>query len=364
MTRTDTSTETVRRPLTRRQTLKAAGVLGAGLVAGASGLKLGSGNGSGGTAMAASSCVLTPEKTEGPYFVDELLERSDIRLNSDGSGTSDGVPLDLTLNVVRTDDGCSVGEGVVVDIWHCDPHGLYSDVSQNGTVGQDFLRGYQVTDANGQVKFKTEFPGWYSGRAVHIHFKVRAFDGDSTTYEFTSQIFFDQGTIDTVHTLPAYDGAGTTTNAQDGIYNNDTELLITPSGNTTDGYSGEMTIGLAGLPAGSDNPGGDGGSTDTDIVAEAALVKAFVRRDKEGRRKLIARVESSEAVEVKLVLVRDGKVLARGKGRIGRGNHAVKLKLRRGVKRGPARLKAVMTDGAGNVEVDRRRVKVPGKGRA
>ncbi len=83
--------------------------------------------------------------------------------------------------------------GAIVDIWHCDAAGVYSDATDPGfnTVGKKFLRGYQVTDANGGVQFTTIYPGWYRGRTVHIHFKVRAKAKSGQSYEFTSQLYFD-----------------------------------------------------------------------------------------------------------------------------------------------------------------------------
>ena len=121
----------------------------------------------------ATSCVLIPSKTEGPYFVDEKLNRSDIRPDPSDGSVRPGVPVTLTLVVVRADASCAPIEGAVVDIWHADAAGTYSGVASEGTSGKQYLRGLQLTDANGAVRFAAIFPGWYSGRAVHIHFKVR-----------------------------------------------------------------------------------------------------------------------------------------------------------------------------------------------
>ncbi|HEV8573997.1 MAG TPA: twin-arginine translocation pathway signal protein [Dehalococcoidia bacterium] len=135
------------------------------------------------TATAAPvACVVTPEQTEGPYFVDEMLNRSDITSDPADGSVSDGVPLRLTLTVSSVNGTtCTPAAGANVDMWHCDADGVYSDVSggagQPDTSGQRFLRGYQVSDQNGQVVFQTIFPGWYSGRTPHIHFKVRTIDG-------------------------------------------------------------------------------------------------------------------------------------------------------------------------------------------
>ena len=139
---------------------------------------------------AAGTCTMTPAKTVGPYFVDEKLSRSDVRANTSDGAVQAGVPLTLTLQVFDADNSCAPVQGATVDIWHANASGLYSDESANGTAGQNWLRGYQTTDADGLVTFTTIYPGWYTGRAVHIHFKVRIYDGSTETLEFTSQLFF------------------------------------------------------------------------------------------------------------------------------------------------------------------------------
>ena len=159
--------------ITRRQAIGAAGAGGiAFLIAGRAGGALELGDG---VAQAASAtCVMTPVKTEGPFFVDEKLNRSRITSNADGSGEQAGTALALTMYVFDAAADCAPVAGAQVDIWHTNADGQYSDVAQNGTDGQDWLRGYQVTDAEGKVRFDTIWPGWYQGRAVHIHFKVRS----------------------------------------------------------------------------------------------------------------------------------------------------------------------------------------------
>jgi protocatechuate 3,4-dioxygenase beta subunit len=168
-------------------------------------------------------CVVRPEQTEGPYFVDELLNRSDIRSDPATGIVKPGVPLELTFNVTRVADAACVPlAGVVVDIWHCDHLGVYSDVDDPGfnTVGQRFLRGYQVTGDDGVVRFTTVFPGWYQGRTVHIHFKIRSEPSADPGFEFTSQLYFDDDLTDQVHAMEPYSEKGQRTlrNAGDGIY--------------------------------------------------------------------------------------------------------------------------------------------------
>jgi protocatechuate 3,4-dioxygenase beta subunit len=229
------------RVLTRRQTL---GFLGA---AGAAAL-LGSGKR---TRSWAISCPTSPAETEGPYFVDELLERSDITVDpSDGSVVT-GVPLRLKINVLRTDSSCAPAAGVRVDVWHANAAGRYSDEANNNTVGKKFLRGYQITDDAGAVEFTTIYPGWYAGRTIHIHFKVRTFTGSQTTYEFTSQLYFDDAISDQISARAPYNSRGTrdTTNATDGIFAGTSALLLGLTADGNGGYVGTFDAGLAGLPA-------------------------------------------------------------------------------------------------------------------
>src|SRR5205807_2293498 len=114
------------------------------------------------TATAMPACVVTPSETEGPYFVDERLNRSDITTDPSTGSKRDGTPLTLTFNVSRVGaGGCTTLSGAQVDVWHCDAAGVYSDVAAQSTVGRRFLRGYQLTDADGAATFTTIYPGWY-----------------------------------------------------------------------------------------------------------------------------------------------------------------------------------------------------------
>ena len=163
----------------------------------------------------------SPSLTEGPYFVDEDLNRSDIRVDPVDGSVRPGLPVSLAINVSQLTD-CSVAPltGAYVDIWHCDALGVYSDVGQQSSTGRKFLRGYQPTDRHGNAYFLTVYPGWYQGRAVHIHVKIRVFRGYLQTYEFTSQFFFDEAFTDEVYRLSPYSGKGNrdTLNSTDGIY--------------------------------------------------------------------------------------------------------------------------------------------------
>jgi protocatechuate 3,4-dioxygenase beta subunit len=202
------------------------------------------------TASTVLDCVVRPEMTIGPYFVDEQLDRSDIRSDSSDNSVKEGVPLTLNIIVASVaNNSCTPIEGAQVDIWHCDAQGQYSGVSDQGfdTTGKDFLRGYQRTDANGAVQIQTIYPGWYSGRAVHIHFTIRTQGADNADYQFTSQFFFDDALTDQVHALEPYASKGQrdTRNSNDNIFSGGgDQLLLNLQGDTTNGFTGAMSIGL------------------------------------------------------------------------------------------------------------------------
>jgi protocatechuate 3,4-dioxygenase beta subunit len=179
--------------------------------------------------------VGSPSLTEGPYFVDEDLIRSDIRVDPSDGSLQPGYPLSLTINVSQL-SSCALTPltGAYVDIWHCNAAGVYSDIAAQTSTGRRFLRGYQPTDRHGNAYFLTVYPGWYTGRAVHIHVKVRIFSLGAESYEFTSQFFFDDSFSDDVFTLAPYNTRGSrdTRNANDGIYSgaSSTGTITTGSG--------------------------------------------------------------------------------------------------------------------------------------
>jgi protocatechuate 3,4-dioxygenase beta subunit len=196
------------------------------------------------TTAAASGCVVRPQLTEGPYFVDERLNRSDIRTDPGSGAVRPGVPLRLTFRVSRSSGGsCGALSGAFVDLWHCDALGVYSDV--DNARGQRFLRGYQATDASGLAQFTTIFPGWYQGRAVHIHFKIRT-SLTGAGQEFTSQLFFDEAVIAQVHSQSPYNQKGTrdTSNARDGIYQGGGSQLVLPIVSEGSGLGATLDIAL------------------------------------------------------------------------------------------------------------------------
>jgi len=190
----------------------------------------------------APRCVLTPAQTEGPYFVDERLERTDLRSDPADRTVQPGALLTLALRVFAVDGAaCAPLAGAIVDIWHCNAAGIYSDVDDMrlATRGAKFLRGYQVTSTDGRVRFTTIYPGAYPGRAVHIHFKVR-----TRTSQFTSQLYFDDALTDRVHVNPPYTGGKRTRNAQDGLYRAGGRMLELDVVRATQGYAAAYDVGV------------------------------------------------------------------------------------------------------------------------
>jgi len=147
--------------------------------------------------------------------------------------------------VTRSDAACAPAAGVQVDVWQCDAGGVYSDDPGTGSPGGRFLRGYQIADANGAVQFTTIYPGWYPGRTVHVHYRVRA-AGD---VDFASQVYFDDAITDDVLKTSAYAARGPrdTTNADDAIFDATTLLALAPDGGG--GWVGTFDVALPGLPA-------------------------------------------------------------------------------------------------------------------
>jgi protocatechuate 3,4-dioxygenase beta subunit len=206
-----------------------------------------------GSLAAAPACVVRPALTEGPYFVDEKLNRADIRSDPGTGALKEGLPLLLTVRVSEVAaSGCAALAGAQVDLWHCDAQGVYSDVGDASfsTVGQKFLRGYQLTGANGAAQFTTIYPGWYPGRTVHIHFKIRGQTAAGRRYEFTSQWFFDDRLSDQVFAGAPYAARGErgTRNASDGIYQGGGDQLVLALSPAAQGYQATFDIGLQ-LPA-------------------------------------------------------------------------------------------------------------------
>ncbi|MEX1008609.1 MAG: intradiol ring-cleavage dioxygenase [Acidimicrobiia bacterium] len=181
-----------------------------------------------------ASCVLTSEMTEGPYYIDGEAVRSNI---TEGKP---GMPLRLDLTVVDADT-CQPIPGASVEVWHADATGNYSGFG-SATSNRTFLRGVQIADDDGTVTFDTLYPGWYQGRAVHIHLK--AHKGGNQVH--TTQLFFDENVSDAVYMTSPYNSRSgqRTTNAQDNIYadgGTQSTLALAKNG---DGYVGTLTLGI------------------------------------------------------------------------------------------------------------------------
>ena len=190
-----------------------------------------------------SSCKLTAEATEGPYYFDADAIRSDIREGRKGAS--------LRLAVRVRDSDCKPLENAVVDIWHCDAIGVYSgfESASRGAGGapgsgrtdeETYLRGAQVSDGDGIVQFRTLYPGWYMGRTTHIHAKVHV---DRQTM-LTTQLYFDDGYSAAVYREEPYASRGrrTTFNDDDALFD---EALLLKLSEERDGHLGLISFDLA-----------------------------------------------------------------------------------------------------------------------
>lgn len=356
----------------RRTFLRGAGAAGAGLLV-ATRTPVASLFGSGAADAATACASLTPSKTIGPYFVEEKLNRSDIRTDPSTGAVTAGVPLALKLTLVNEDNGCEPFAGAQVDIWHADPSGTYSDESVEGTSGKKYLRGYQVSDADGQVAFTTVYPGWYSGRTVHIHVRIRTFDSSgNATYDFLTQMFFDDTLTDTVYQQSPYStrGARDTRNAADSIYGSDgATLLLSVTADGSGGYVGTFTFGLSASSAsGSTTSTSTSTSTSTtasgssDTSVGAALASATCTRSALGVRSVAAKLRTTEQLALDVRLRRGSRTIAQRKvAALGSGTRTVRLPVARTVRSGRATLQIIAQDTNGNRKVLSRIVQVPAR---
>ena len=182
----------------------------------------------------AVACVLTPELTEGPYYIAGEKLRRDIREGHPGT------LLSLRLRVLNAAT-CKPIKGAAVDIWHADAAGNYSGFG-NAAGSRTFLRGIQKTDATGLAVFTTVYPGWYQGRTVHIHVKVHV--GGSVVH--TGQLFFPDSLTDTVYRASPYAarGARQVRNADDSIFVNGGKRSILALKKNGGGYIGAISMGV------------------------------------------------------------------------------------------------------------------------
>jgi protocatechuate 3,4-dioxygenase beta subunit len=221
--------------ITRRDSLiRFGGLLGALLGAGSWKAADSASAGPAAVASGAVSCVLTPEQTEGPYYIPNERVRPDITEGKRGR------PLLLRLTVVDAST-CRPIKGAAVDIWHADAVGVYSGFGR-GSGNRTFLRGIQRTDANGLARFRSIYPGWYPGRTVHIHVKVHV--GGNVVH--TGQLYFPDSVTDRVFRGAPYKRRGRrkTRNRNDSVFVNGgrrSMLSLRKSGNA---YVGRITMGV------------------------------------------------------------------------------------------------------------------------
>jgi protocatechuate 3,4-dioxygenase beta subunit len=220
---------------TRRGSLVKAGSLLAGLAA-AGGWKVASSEGAGPAAVesGAVACVLTPEQTEGPYYIPKEKVRRNITEGRPGT------PLTLRLKVVNAST-CKPVAGAAVDIWHCDASGIYSGFGQ-GSGNRTFMRGIQRTNARGVATFRTVYPGWYMGRTVHIHVKVHL--GGRVVH--TGQLYFADALTDVVYRKPPYTSrpGRDTRNAADSVFRNGGKRSMLRVRRSGTGYVGTIAMGV------------------------------------------------------------------------------------------------------------------------
>lgn len=197
------------------------------------------------TGSADSSCEVTPTETRGPFPIKSPAELMQANIVSDRQG----IALLINLKIQDQSESCKPLSGVLVDIWHCDAEGNYSEyggtrLQESNYTQAHFLRGRQTTDANGQVSFISIFPGWYPGRAPHIH--VEVLDQEKKPLLNTQIAFPDDSTAE-VYASRGYKGKEDTSNSADGVFRNslDGNMADSVGGNLRDGYTLTKVITVA-----------------------------------------------------------------------------------------------------------------------
>jgi protocatechuate 3,4-dioxygenase beta subunit len=223
----------------RRELLGAMGAAGAALAFGCGSSPTSPDSTSSNTTATGSTnaaCAVTPNETAGPYPSLVDLYRSDIREGKTGT------LLTLTVKVVNVNAGCAAVANADVEVWHCDSAGNYSEYGTQTT--QNYLRGIQTTNSSGEVMLTTIYPGWYQGRATHIHLEVKT-GGVSRK---TTQIAFPESINATVYRSGVYAprGSNPTSNLSDGIFADSlSSELVTPSGDPTSGYTASCQVAIS-----------------------------------------------------------------------------------------------------------------------
>ena len=189
-------------------------------------------------------CSVYPSKIEGPFPIKTPADF--VRENIVGNRT--GVPLLIKIKIENTNNNCEPLAGVLVDIWHCDAKGNYSEYADQldgNFTNEHFLRGRQTTGADGIASFISIYPGWYPGRAPHLHLEIKKTSGESL---LITQTAFPEDISNTVYATSGYNGNIDTTNSDDFEFAGTIEKNLPTSitGNTTDGYTIEETISVSG----------------------------------------------------------------------------------------------------------------------
>ncbi|HSI57736.1 MAG TPA: intradiol ring-cleavage dioxygenase [Ideonella sp.] len=199
----------------------------------------------------ARSCALIPQETEGPYPLSSVLDDPS-KVRRDITEGRTGVAMGLALKLVDVNNGCAPIANAAVYIWHCDKDGVYSGYSQpgNDTRGETFLRGVQVSNAKGIVRFTSIYPGWYSGRITHVHFQVYLNDNTGAAATATSQIAFPQDVTQAVYASPLYAAHGQNTSvrsfAADNVFSDGTTYqMATLKGSVAKGYAAKLLVGVS-----------------------------------------------------------------------------------------------------------------------
>jgi len=272
-------------------------------------------------------CILIPNETQGPYQFD--LSSNSSMFRQDITEGNPGIPMNLTLTLVDIDNGCAPISNARIDIWHCNRDGYYSEFPNQmgylGTqthVGETFFRGIQLTDVNGQVQFTTIYPGWYTGRAVHIHFQVFL----NSVLKATSQMAFPDSLNTTINSGYAHGTSGMLANSGDGVFSDTSNTqyeMVTIAANGTGGYDASLIIGIHSPTTGVINLEPETGgqfklganypnpfSTKTTIPFQLNFpshVKIYLY-DLQGKKVLEVLNKNLEAGEQKIILDREGNV--------------------------------------------------------
>jgi protocatechuate 3,4-dioxygenase beta subunit len=244
----------VSRRISRRNLLETLGLAGAAMVAACSSSPTSASSTNNSTAITTTtgtssttgSCVVAAEETAGPYPDRLGMISNQAFLRQDITEGKSGLPLTLALTIVNVRQNCAAVSNASVEIWQCDATGNYSEYAQPGYdgTGQTFLRGVQVTNSAGIATFRTIYPGWYMGRATHLH--VQVFVNGAVVK--TTQVAFPESVTASVYRTGVYaaKGQSTTNNASDNVFSDGTQTeMATLTGDTTSGYTATLTVGVS-----------------------------------------------------------------------------------------------------------------------